>query len=462
MIDTLPESQRTELVMLDALLQQPQRVIRECWAAGLQPEDFATHRHGVMYAKIVERLQGGEDVDYISLIDALKHDTVSIDRNKQVNALDYVGGASAVMGVANALGTVSVARSYADEIVSLANSRTLVTVAERLAAHGKDLAPISEAVTEAEAELARVRDRAEGRHDGSRNSDIGSIVESVVRQYLSDDPDDTIPFDLPSLNAIGGGMFPGDVVIVGARSGVGKSWTGLAQIEQVTKQSRRSALFSMEMPAEQMVRRLLAMGGHNLTGLRKRTLPYADIEARAVEVGDWTGLLDVFDGTCTVDRIHSVLTSARIDGKPYRLAVVDHVHLLEIPGRDYRLGLNQALTKLKHMAIEHAVTLVLLAQLKRPESKRTRDGERLPLPKPSKHDLRESGGLGDIADYVLLVHRDEDEHGNELTTGEVIVDKVRDGAGTGDIPVIFDTKYYRFKERHVGYVAGAPRGREIA
>lgn len=459
----LPESRQTELALLDVLLVDPQRVIRHCWAAGLTADDFATHRHGVMYAKIVERLHAGEDVDAITLCDALRHDTVTLDR-KETNALSYVGGQAAIMGLSSAIGIVAMSRAYADEIVSLANSRAIVMAGELLAQQGSELAPVSDTVTSAESILAKIRDRAEGRHDGTRSSDIGSIVESVVRQYQSDEPDDTIPFDLPSLNAIGGGMFPGDVIIVGARSGVGKSWTGLAHIEKAVKQRRRSALFSLEMPAEQMVRRLIAMGGHNLTGIRRRLLPYSAIEDRAVEVGEWTGLLDVFDGSCNVDRIQSVLASARIEGKPYRLAVIDHVHLLEIPGpgNAYRLGLNTALTRLKHMAIEHGVTLVLLAQLKRPETKPKADGSKPPTPKPNKHDLRESGGLGDIADYVLMVHRDEDENGNELTTGELIVDKVRDGAGTGDIPVIFDTKYYRFKERHVGYVAGAPSGRELA
>lgn len=451
----LPESQATELALLDELLASPRRVVRECWASGLVAEDFATHRHAVIYETIITKLRGGGDIDPVSLCAELKHSTVKVDRNREVNALDYVGGASAVMGLSNALGTIALARMHADEIVSLSNSRALVVVAEQLARQGSDLSPVSDAVTAAERKLAQIRDRAEGRHDGARASDIGEIVEGVVRQYVSDEPDDTIPFDLPALNSIGGGMFPGDVVIIGARSGVGKSWTGLAHIERVVELKRRCALFSMEMPAEQMVRRLIAMGGHNLTGIRKRTLPYGEIEERAVEVGEWTGLLDVFDGSSNVDRIQSVLASARIEGKPYRMAVIDHVHLLEIPGRDYRLGLNTALTQLKHMAIEHGVTLILLAQLSRPSKDKQHD-------KPNKHDLRESGGLGDIADYVLMVHRDVDDTGAELTTGEVIVDKVRDGAGTGDIPVIFDTKYYRFKQRHVGYVAGSPGGREVA
>jgi replicative DNA helicase len=184
------------------------------------------------------------------------------------------------------------------------------------------------------------------------------------------------------------------------------------------------------------------MGGHSLTGIRKRELPYDRIEERTIEVGEWTGMLDVFDGATNVDRIQSVLTSARIDGKPYRQVIIDHVHLLDVPGgrEGYRLALNSALTQLKHLAVEHGVTMVLLAQLRRPANTHQE------LPRPTKHDLRESGGLGDIADYVLLLHRDEDEGGNALASGVVIVDKVRDGAGSGDIDVTFDTRTYRFRE----------------
>lgn len=135
--------------------------------------------------------------------------------------------------------------------------------------------------------------------------------------------------------------------------------------------------------------------------------------------------------------------------------VVDHVHLLQVPGRDYRLGLNVALTQIKHMAIEHGCTIMLLAQLRRPST------ERVGNPRPTIHDLRESGGIGDIADYVLLLHRDQDEAGNHLPSGVLIVEKVRDGAGASEIPVRFDTRSYRFKT-DTGFMAGMPNGREIA
>lgn len=461
MTDYLPESFRTEQALLDALLTEPQRVIRDCWAAGLQPTDFRTHRHEVIYTTIAGRLRQGEDVDEISLIDQLRRDEVTVERNRTANALQYVGGSSAIVELSRGQGIVALARNYADEIVAQANSRELVLIGEQLAVSGKQLAPIPEAVSAAERRLARARDRAEGRHDGARDSDIGTLVERFVTEYLSDEPDDTIPFDLPSLNTLGGGMFPGDVVVVGARSGVGKSWSGLAGIERTVQAKKRCALFSIEMPAAQMVRRLIAMGGHNLTGIRRRLTPHEQIEARTIEVGNWTGLLDVFDGATNMDRIQGVLASARIDGNPYRLVVVDHVHLLDVPGSgdNYRLNLNAALTQAKHMAVEHGVTLVLLAQLRRPS---TNNKTNAPLPRPTKHDLRESGGLGDIADYVLLLHRDEDEDGGEMTTGAVIVDKVRDGSGTGDIDVRFDTKRYRFVEDN-GFMAGMPNAtREIA
>lgn len=218
---------------------------------------------------------------------------------------------------------------------------------------------------------------------------------------------------------------------------------------------RRSALFSLEMPAMQMMRRLLAMGGHSLTGIKKRAVPYDQLIERVGVIDAWRGLLDVLDGPTNVDRIRAELASARIDGRPYRVVVLDHLHLLDVPGGDaaYRVALNRALTQLKHLAIENGCTIVLLAQLKRPAPGREKE-------RPTIHDLRESGGIGDIADYVLLVHREPGHDGYPSNAGVVIVDKVRDGAGACDIDVTFDPRTYRFRE---GYMAGSsPARRDVA
>jgi replicative DNA helicase len=448
-MSTFPAAFDTERALLGALLTSPKRVIRDCWAAGLTPADFDQPAHQLVYETIVESIAAGDDLDEVAVHDQLRRRKVAGPSGQTVAASNLVGGLKAIMELADNACPTPVARRHADEIVSVALSRELVRAGHDLATAGTNLESIPDAVAAIETRLARARDRAEGRHDGARISDIGSLVEQFVSEYLSSEPEDTIPFDLDALNDLGGGMYPGDVVVVGARSGVGKSWTGLANLERTIQAGRRTALFSMEMPAPQMVRRLIAMGGHRLTPIRRRLTAYEQIEPRAVEVGNWTGKLDIFDGSTTVDRIQGILSSARIDGRPFRLVVIDHIHLLQILGSDYRLGLNNALTRIKHMAIEHGCSIMLLAQLKRPRP------DMLDHP-PTIHDLRESGGLGDIADYVLMLHRDH-ENGVAQNTGSVIVEKVRDGAGSGDIPIRFDTNDYHFKPP--AFIAGTPQGR---
>lgn len=444
----------TESMLLGALIGNPHRVVKECWDAGLAASDFYRPSHGVVYTAIMDQVRAGSDCDAIRLIDYLRREEVPAERGKTINALQFVGGAPAILKLVDEAGPVSVAASHAAEVVSQANSRELVSVGEMLQEKGRELAPIPEAVTDAERRLAVARDRAEGRHGTTKTSDVAEILQRVLKHYITPDGDDLVPFQLPTLNAIGGGMAPGDVVVVGARSGVGKTWWGTDTVEGAVGSQRRSVIFSLEMPAAQIIRRMLAMGGHSLTGIRKRALPYDSLEGRINEINAWGGLLDVFDGPTNVDRMQGVLASARIEGKPYRVVVLDHLHLLDVPGSrsDYRISLNQELTKLKHMAGEHGVSLVLLAQLNRP--KKGDENNR-----PTIHDLRESGGIGDIADYVLLLHREVGESGYPTGRGSVIVEKVRDGAGTGDIDVMFDPRSYRFRE---GYMAGMSTPRSAA
>jgi replicative DNA helicase len=444
-VKPLPQNLDTEQALLGALLKNPTVAARKCWDASLTAADFGREQHGVIYDAIIGCVKRGEDVDEFSLVDDLRRQEVPAERGKTVNALQYVGGAPFVLSLADR-GVVSVVGAHAAEIVSQALSRELMAVGDELVNQGAELAPIADAVTAAERRLAHARDRAEGRFGNVRRSDVADALQRVLSDYISGEPDDLVPFGLPKLNAIGGGMAPGDVVVVGARSGVGKTWWGLDAVEIAMGAGRRSVVFSLEMPQEQLVRRLLAMGGLNLTGIKRREVPYDSMESRITTIDSWQGMLDIEDGPTTVDRMQAVLASARIDGRPYRVVVLDHLHLLDVPGSraDYRVALNQELTRIKHMAGEHGCTVILLAQLNRPRKGDEKN-------RPTIHDLRESGGIGDIADYVLLLHREPDGSGYPTNQGVVIVEKVRDGAGACDVDVVFDPRSYRFRE---GFLAG--------
>lgn len=443
----VPQNIELEERLLGTVLWWPEEAIKACWSAGLRAEDFGRPAHGVVFDAACRSLKAGGSADALTVGAMLQREEVPAERGKTVNALEFVGGHTGLRIIEERHGEVATARQHAEEVVSLALSRELLKVAETLAEEAQKLAPVPDVVTAAERRLAAARDRADGRTAGKNETDIAELVQRFLKQYASSEPDDLIPFPLPTLNALGGGMAAGDIVIVGARSGVGKSWWALDTIENSVRRGSRCALMSLEMPKDQMTRRLMGMGGLNLTGLKKRALPYDALIDRAGMLDGWRGLLDIHDGPTNVDRIHSVLSSARIDGNPYRVLVVDHLHLLDIPGRggEYRINLNTALTRLKHAAVEHGITLVLLAQLVKPGQ-----GER--GRRPTIFDLRESNAIGDIADYVLLLHREPGEDGHPSNTGVVIVDKVRDGAGACDIDVIFDPRTYRFTE---GYMAGA-------
>jgi replicative DNA helicase len=455
-VTTTLDTYDTERELLGILLTYPTADgVRGCWDEGLTAEDFSRSQHRVVYATIVDRLKAGEDTESIALINHLERDTVPAERGRTVNALEYVGGRAAVLSLTDHVGVPSLVKGHAREIVLRSLAREMRDTGVAVQEQAEALAPIADVVTAAERRMAAARDRADGRAT-KRKSDVSDLLQRVLEHYISPEPDDLVPFSLPMLNAIGGGMAPGDVVVVGARSGVGKSWWGLEAGELAVLAHRRTADFSMEMPGEQMIRRLLAMGGLNLTGIRKRALNYDDLEQRAGVIDKWRGMFDIYDGPTSVDRMQSVLASARIDGKPYRVVVVDHVHLLRVPGSksDYRISLNDELTRIKHLAVEHGCTVILLAQLNRPRKGFEKD-------RPTIHDLRESGGIGDIADYVLLLHREPGEDGYPTNQGVVIVEKVRDGAGACDIPVVFDPRNYRFRES-TGFMAGMPGGREIA
>ena len=221
----IPQNTDTERELLGILMTcDTSTGVRDCWSAGLTPEDFAVPAHELIYRTIVDRLKRGEDSDDLSICNQLRREEVPVERGKTVNALEFLGGQGKVMSLADHAGVPSLVASHAAEIVAQALSRELVAVGDEVSRGGYSLAPIAETVTAAETRLARARDRADGRHGAARPSDVADLLQQVLENYLSPEPDDLLPFQLPTLNAIGGGMAPGDVVVVGARSGVGKTW----------------------------------------------------------------------------------------------------------------------------------------------------------------------------------------------------------------------------------------------
>jgi len=396
----------------------------------LKPSDFYRPQHRVLFGAVKSMQDAGlADVDEYTVRDFLK---ASGD-------LEAAGGKLETITLTQRVPAIANHKAYIDEVRAVAIRRSVVDVAHRLEERAcSEDSRTEDAVNAAELAVCELRERMT---DTTPRGTIAAI-DAMCDDLMSGEDLDTIPFPLQRITDIGGGQLKGEVVVTGGMSGDGKSWWGLDCAEIAVNQQRRTAYYSLEMPAKQCIARLAAMGGHSLTAIRKRTINVDELAPRVQQLRNMAKSLDIFDGSVSVGRVAGDLMRARMSGKPYRYVVLDHLHLLDLPDAtragEYRIALNQTLTHFKRLAVEHGCTIHLLAQLRRPNERK--------IEPPRMSDLKESSAIEQIADYVLFVYRNRDEEsGMVKPTGQLIVAKARDGEGIGKVEVEFDTTRFRFR-----------------
>lgn len=214
------------------------------------------------------------------------------------------------------------------------------------------------------------------------------------------------------------------VVVFAAPSEAGKSWFGVQMLRTACKQGDRVAYFTGEMTPPELIERLvrIEMGD---TGCAE--------EVALAEIETWDFIM--YDGTITIEKIQAATIRAKAMGQPFHMCVVDHIHLMDFPGKEsYRINMNRALSIFKsEIANRMKCGIVLLAQLRKQETS-------APNQRPRKDDIRESKGIENIADWIFLMAKSNED---EVTSTDANIwnDKRRGGKRMPTIEVcISDTK----------------------
>lgn len=265
-----------------------------------------------------------------------------------------------------------------------------------------------------------------------------------------------ISIGLPEFDRKIGGIFPGELTLIGARPAVGKSAFATHICEAVARQGHVVQMFSLEMSREQLGMRMLAKAS-GMDAYRLRT--------GKIEGDDWEQLvqsikamqeLPIYINTDvrTPQEIKAACLERKRSGG-LGLVVVDYLQLVRagrrIDNRTQEVG--EVSRAIKLLTLELGVPVIALSQLSRQSNQRTGGTKR-----PQLSDLRESGALEQDADNVIFLHepaedelednwapkaakRDLDKLGRRYI--ELIVDKQRQGP-VGTIPVAFDPARMRF------------------
>lgn len=242
------------------------------------------------------------------------------------------------------------------------------------------------------------------------------------------------------LNDFTMGMQPGEVTVVGARSGVGKSSLALQALYCNAKAGHVGSFFSLEMNKETVLKRLWALeSGLPFNSINRKLLNLSErrlLREAAYRIAEMDKIRIYDDGDMTLSQIAAV---ARLDARRngMKLFAVDYAQNVNAEGNDEKTRVASVSRTLTKLAKAEKVHLMLLSQLRKmPVEQYNRA--------PHMSDLAETRQLENDCHVCILLHRGYDEEKSQIAfESELIIPKQRNG-GTGALQASFDKDYLRF------------------
>ncbi|MGH2682291.1 MAG: replicative DNA helicase [Actinomycetota bacterium] len=401
----------------------------------IKPDDFYRRAHRVVYEALVDLYARGEPVDAITGVEELK----------RRGSLEEAQGALYIAHLVETVPTPASAGHYAKIIAELALLRRMIHAASNIVDRAFQVPEDPEGFA----------DEAEGLIYGvSRHSERDEVVvlsdlihrsmEDLERLHQRDTPFVGLPTGFSDLDGLLQGLQPGNLIIVAARPGIGKSSLVTNAARNVAVEAGAPvAMFSLEMSRVEIGMRLLCA---------EARVPWDKVRSARVVAEDWGRIVEAAE---TLDRAPLYIvdsgnvTIVDIRAKARRLKssrglgliIVDYLQLMSSHHRveNRQQEIAEISRSLKLLAKELEIPVIAVSQL-------NRDPERRVDKRPQLSDLRESGALEQDADIVMFIHREDMYSDDPGVKGlaEVIVAKNRNGP-TDKVTLTFLSHLTQFK-----------------
>jgi replicative DNA helicase len=395
--------------------------------------DFYSRPHRHIFEAVKSILEAGKPLDLITLSEYLE----------QREQLEDVGGFAYLADLAKNTPSAANINAYAEIVAERALVRSLIGVANEIADAGYDPQGRSseDLLDLAESKVFAIAEARTNENEGPQNVD--NILEKTLEriELLYKSPQDGVT----GVNKKTAGLQGSDLVIVAARPSMGKTTFAMNLCENAAmEQDKPVLIFSLEMPAEQIMMRMLAsLSRVDQTKIRTGQLDDEDwarisstmgilMEKKNMYIDDSSGL--------TPTEVRSRARRIARERGGLSLIMVDYLQLMRVPAlSDNRtLEIAEISRSLKALAKELNVPVVALSQLNRSLEQRADK-------RPVNSDLRESGSIEQDADLIMFIYRDEVYHPDSALKGtaEIIIGKQRNGP-IGSVRLTFQGQYSRF------------------
>lgn len=419
MADTPPHDTQAEQAVLGGMMLSGD-ALAECLDI-LSPAAFYLPAHQIVFEIIAALADNGQPVDAITVKAAAE----------QSAQLSKIGGAPYLHTLIAAVPVAANAVHYARQLLELQAKRDIGIAAVRIAqiAEAADMTR-TERIDRAYQALDEASGVAEVTTSQTAAELIGPLLESLeagpdtTRGILSgwNDLDEAIP-----------GFRPGEITIIGARPGMGKSLILLnIAADAAIRQGQTVLAVTLEMSRDEYMERLLASRARvDLRKIRDRTLDQSDWDAIAKalpEIANADTLVIEDTPELSVQGIRAKLREMRRAGHPAAFVTIDYLTLVSASGKrseSRQLEVSDISRRLKLLAREFGIPFLVAAALNRGPEQRSDHH-------PLMADLRESGAVEQDSDIVILLYRDDayvedSPHSGEI---ELIVAKNRQGPKT--------------------------------
>ena len=430
----------------------------------LSDRDFYNKDHQLIFNAMLRLAAEEQPFDPITLAESLQNS----------NELTSVGGAEYLVDLASSTPSSANIKAYTQIVLERSIVRQLIGAASDIVRKGYNPLGWDSSKLLAEAE-SRLQEIIENRPKKGGFKEVNLLIKEAVDrldELFKNDTDITgLSTGFSDLDKMTSGWQNSDLVIIAGRPSMGKTAFAMNMVEHATlSQDRPVLVFSLEMPANQLIIRMLSsIGKIDQTRMRSGNLVEDDwprLSGAAQRLKDKPLFIDDSAGITPLERRNRIkqFTRERVDQlrEEWRrehgsdtpvdlealyekaqpgMIMVDYLQLMN--GSNTAEGrvqeISQISRELKGLAREYHCPMIALSQL-------SRNVEQRPNKRPVNADLRESGAIEQDADVIAFIYRDEvyNEDSPDKGTAEIIIGKQRNGP-IGTCRLMFMGKYTRFE-----------------
>lgn len=416
---TMPHNTLAEQSVLGAMLIEPGCIPKVITA--IKGEDFYSDTNRIIYEKICDMFNRGEGIDPVTVANAVKGDIRDSDK--------YLIEVVSVVPTAANIG------QYLKLVRDSAVLRSVITMADEILEDADKSVDGEDILDAAERTIQNLRSRKDS---GLRK--VSESLSGVYNEIAEQSKGNGLPgisTGLFELDEAISGLNKGELILLASRPGMGKTSLAMNIALYAAKRGNPTAVFSLEMSTEQLIRRLLAGEAY---------IDSSKLKTGKLEKEEWSKLSSAVASISKAELYiddNSMATVSDMNAqcrkiKNLGLVVIDYLQLMSSASGTAYENRQQTVSEisrmLKIMAKELNVPVLCLSQLSRDSAKRSDK-------RPNLSDLRESGSLEQDADVVLGIYR-KDYFDRDSDTGEaeLLIMKNRNGM-VGAIPLVWLPQY---------------------